>query len=643
MSFFKQVAEKSFYLSACQTFMILLYGGRYLYEKHAYQNLLYIICFFIIVVAGSFILYGLFKRKEAQDRLLPAFLSASFIVSCLLVGGGYIHNEFVISKENPYLSFSLPLGVGILFLTCLLIYFFFNSVIPAAQKHLFPPPTSFRKKVFFLGGGALMGIVLIVVFFKYWDTTQVRLSPTNSEKPNVILITMDTTRRDHLSCYGYTKKTTPHLDQLAEDGVVFENVRSTSSWTLPAHASLFTGLYPFKHGAYTKEGIWGYKVLGDDVTTLAEILAREGYINAGFIGGYFCSSFFGMAQGFHYYYENLFNLIHEFENFFVTRIFRSLFSLSDFFERHGLAGKKIAPQINRAALKWVKHNDHTPFFLFLNYFDPHHPYIPRDTKPSGSLSESPVEKGGYVRWETRLINQVLKGEKPLGSEEKQYLIDRYDDEITQMDQGIGELIRLIKEMGIYDDSLILITSDHGESFGEHGLMTHPPAVYEELIAIPLIVKYPKGHRKGERVFLPISLVDVVPEILSVLGIPLPEEIQGVPFSQDKQHIMVERYKDKSWSKRGVHFGSRSLRALYEGDYKFIWSSDGNHHLYNLKDDPYELNNLVEQMPQLVFEMEEKLDTWGSFKQALPEDHSGKTPLRMQKGVEEALEALGYLQ
>ena len=116
--------------------------------------------------------------------------------------------------------------------------------------------------------------------------------------------------------------------------------------------------------------------------------------------------------------------------------------------------------------------------------------------------------------------------KPLSSEEKQYLIDRYDEEITQMDQGIGELIGLLKETGVYDNSLILITSDHGESFGEHGLMIHSPAIYEELVAIPLIVKYPKGHRKGERVASPISLVDIVPEILSVLGIPLPQGIHG---------------------------------------------------------------------------------------------------------------------
>ena len=137
---------------------------------------------------------------------------------------------------------------------------------------------------------------------------------------------------------------------------------------MPAHASLFTGLYPFKHGAHTREGIWGYKVFGDDNITLAEMLAREGYTTAGFIGGYFCSSFFGMAQGFHYYHENLFNLMHEFDNFFVTRIFRSLVVIGDFFEKHGLAGKKIAPQINRAALKWIKKNSRTPFFLFLNYF-----------------------------------------------------------------------------------------------------------------------------------------------------------------------------------------------------------------------------------------------------------------------------------
>ena len=122
----------------------------------------------------------------------------------------------------------------------------------------------------------------------------------------------------------------------------------------------------------------------------------------------------------------------------------------------------------------------------------------------------------------------------------------------------------------------------------------------------------------------------------MLGIALPQGIQGVPFSQNRQHIMVERYKDKSWSRVGHDFGSRSLKALYEGDYKFIWSSDGNHQLYNLKDDPHELDNLVEQMPQVVFEMEKNLRQWGLWEQALQEDQPVETPLRMQKGVEEAL-------
>ena len=389
----------------------MLYGGRYLYEKHVYRDLLYVVCYLFISVSVFFMLYGLFKRKETTGRLLSAFLSSCFIINCLLVGGRYIHNEFVISQTNPYLSFSLPVNLGALLVICLLIFLFCNRVLPAAQKLVLSPPAFFNKKTLFLCGGTLIGIVLIAVLFRYSGTPQLPPSGKGSEKPNVILITMDTTRRDHLSCYGYPKETTPHLDRFAEDGVVFENVRSTSSWTLPAHASIFTGLYPFKHGAYTREGMWGYKVLGDDNITLAEILAQEGYTTAGFIGGYFCSSFFGMAQGFHYYHENLFNLMHEFDNFFATRIFRSLFSVGDFFERHGLAGKKIAPQINRAALKWVKKNYHTPFFLFLNYFDPHHPYTPRDIIGAGDRNESPVEEGGYVRWETRLINQVLRGEK----------------------------------------------------------------------------------------------------------------------------------------------------------------------------------------------------------------------------------------
>ncbi len=626
-----------FYLSSCQTVLAALYIGDFLHQRNLLHNAFYLLVYSIVCAAVFMLLYLFFTVRGKRGTLTSAFILSSLVIDILLIGGFYIHRNFIESQQTG-LSFSLMTNIGVLLGACFLVCLFFAAVLWVIRK--LASPLFINKKVLCLFGSALIGAVILFWLFSSSSTTRLITSEKNRNRPHVILITMDTTRSDHVSCYGYDKKTTPFLDQLAADGVVFENVHSTSSWTLPAHASLFTGLYPFSHNAYVKEGSWGFKVLEDKIVTLAEVLAHQGYKTAGFIGGYFCSSFFGIAQGFDYYYENLFNLIIEFDYFFVTRIYRSFFPFDDFFEKNGLAGKKITPQINRAALKWIAKNSHTPFFLFLNYFDPHHPYISLDSDEIASPRQLSINHRNYVGWELGVVRQVLRKVKELGSKEKKYLLDRYDHEIKQMDRGIGELVQFLKEKGLYDNALIIVTSDHGESFGEHGLMIHSPAVYEELVKVPLIVKYPKDYQKTPQAFTPLSLVDVMPEILTVVDIPIPQEVQGVPFSRGKRTVLVERYKDKSWTWTAFPFGERSLRAVYKGDYKYIWATDGKHELYNLKDDPRELHNLVEAMPLVAREMETMLSQWS---QRTGQENIKDKPSKMEKGVEEALKALGYLQ
>lgn len=638
-SFLKKLKTECLYMSACQTFLVSIYGGNYLYKNNVHNNPLYLICYFIICVSVFLILYALFKKKESTGDLLSIFISLSFIVDILLVGGVYIYEEFI-GYQKANLSFSLPINICALVGTCFLVYICFNKLLPVLKNGILRTTIILKRKegLFFLC--LIMGVFLLFFFLKYSKITYMSQTTDRGNKPNIIIITMDTTRRDHLSCYGYNEQTTPNLEGLAKENLIFENAYSTSSWTLPAHASLFTGLYPSKHGAYVKEGLWGYKVLNEKNITLAEILSQHGYKTAGFIGGYFCSSFFGMSQGFDYYNENLINLFAEFGNFFVTGIYRSLFPVRDIFEKHGFAGKRIAPQINRSAFKWIKKNCQAPFFLFLNYFDPHHPYYPLDDSQLRHLSGVPVERGGYVEWEERLVNKILRRKHALTGKEKKYLLDRYDSEIKQMDSAIGELLKLLKELGMYDNCIIIITSDHGESFGEHGLMLHTPAVYEELVKVPLIVKYPKAHNKSGRVSAPISLVDIMPEVLTVIGMPIPQGVQGVPFSQRRQNVIVERYKDKSWKWTAYPFGERSICALYEGNYKYLWASDGKNELYNLSDDPQELNNLLEQMPGIASEMGKKLGQWV---QSSDKDHPEDKSYKVSREVEEALKALGYLQ
>lgn len=632
----KMVKTKYFNMVTCQTILVLLYGGNYLYERNAHHNSLYISCYLVICVSIFLILYTCLKKKETTDTLLSTFISLSFIVDILLMGGVYI-NRKLIESEMFNLSFSLPINICALLVACFLVYLSFNTLLPRLGKRLLREATIFKRREVFFFLCLMIGLILLFSLLKYSHVKDITQSADRGEKPNVILITMDTTRCDHLSCYGYKEKTTPNLDQLTKDSVVFENVHSTSSWTIPAHASIFTGLYPSKHGAHTKKGRTGH--LSEENVTLAEILTQQGYKAAGFIGGYFCSSYFGLSQGFDYYDENLINLVIEFNNFLVLKIYCALFPIIDVFEKHGLAGKRVATQINRVAFKWLNKNYQYPFFLFLNYFDPHHPYHPLDDSHIRIPNELAIKKGNYVNWEGRLINKVLRKKHTLTAKERKCLLNRYDNEIRQMDRGLGEFLKFLKEIEVYDNSLIVVTSDHGESFGEHGLMLHTPAVYEELVRVPLIVKYPKDHHKTGHVSTPISLVDIMPEVLIVVGIPIPTGVQGVSFSQKQHNLIVERYKDENWAWTAYPFGERSLRVIYEKDYKYIWTSNGKHELYNLRDDPQELNNLFDRVPEIAFEMEKKLDQWV---QTSYRDHSKDRSFKISKEVEETLKAMGYL-
>ncbi len=305
-----------------------------------------------------------------------------------------------------------------------------------------------------------------------------------SDRPNVLLLTIETCRRDHMSLYGYGRRTTPFLEELAAQALVFEQAYSQSSWTRPSVASFLTGLYPSQHGALSV-----LDSLGQDAVTLAEVLRGEGYTTAAFCTSPVISTpVFGYHQGF------------------------------DLFVNEGV---RPAEQIKQDILGWLDAEAQAPFFVFAHTYDPHAPYeAPGDHRDvfsgdyEGPLAELEV-----------LAPPTIKDQPHIEAADAHYVEARYDAEILYTDAILRELVAGLKTRGVWKETLLVLSSDHGEELGEHGNWGHGTNLRVEKISVPLLVRLPGGRLGGRRVAGLASGVDVFATILARLGIDPPE---GIP-------------------------------------------------------------------------------------------------------------------
>lgn len=350
---------------------------------------------------------------------------------------------------------------------------------------------------------------------------------------NVVLISIDTCRADRLSCYGYPRKTTPNIDVLAKEGILFENVISPIPLTLPSHCSMLTGTTPVYHGVHDNQG---YRLSEKDVT-LAEILKEKGFRTGAVISAFVLDSCFGLGQGFDTYDDQ----------------FDEEFNALGIVERRGL-------ETSQHANTWLENNKDEPFFLFLHYFDPHR------------LWEAP---------------------EPFAS---QYMTDPYAGEISYVDYCIGQVIDKLKSLGLYDSTLIIVTADHGEGLMEHGESTHGYFIYQGTVKVPLIFKVP-GISGGIRITDTAGLVDIVPTVCSLLNIQQPDRIQGRDlcryFSNNGKSENETVYFCESLLP--TVYNCNPIIGIVKGYWKYIKSSDLE--LYDLSKDPGEHNNLINQLPQ----------------------------------------------
>jgi arylsulfatase A-like enzyme len=412
------------------------------------------------------------------------------------------------------------------------------------------------------------------------------------KKPNVILISIDTLRADHLSCYGYSRETTPNIDRLAEDGTIFLKNYSTGVWTPPGHASMLTGLYIHEHGVYDD------RRLSKDIPTIATILKENGYHTAGFVNNSQVGELVGFEKG-HDVFEEVWRGIspRSIAERLIKGIYRKVKASLDL---EDMGAKKTCILFN----KWLESLElpKNSFYAFLHFIEPHNPLSPPRGFKKKFLGE---ESHDGIRMEK--IKKIA--DNPLicyiedldpGDKEIQYIKDLYDGEISYIDSRIGWLVNLLKEKGCYDNTLIIITSDHGEHFGEYGMWSHVASLYKEVLHVPLIIKFPAGTEIVKEVTQHTQLIDIFPTVMEITGVSndINKYVSGVSLLNNGGIEQYHQYVFAEWEGRIPFFilnkleNNRSnnvvidrlkmkMTMVQDERFKYILKEDGSEEIYDI--------------------------------------------------------------
>jgi arylsulfatase A-like enzyme len=407
------------------------------------------------------------------------------------------------------------------------------------------------------------------------------LPPAQQDSPNVLIVVMDTVRADHLSALGYQRPTSPRLERLAARGVLFENAFSTSSWTLPAHASLLTGRFPFEHGA---------ELLDYDgrFPTLPEAFQARGYRTGAFSGNTF---YFTRENGFGRGFLR-FDGVATTAGDVLSRPFygRQLVTALEEATHFDLPGRKRSDEINRDFLDWVQQDSGRPFFAVLNYFDAHAPYLPPN--PFRSRFSVRPDPGG-------ILNFVGDRESLESAEDQRDETDAYDGAIAFEDAQLGDLLESLRQRGKDTNTLTIILSDHGEFLGEHQLYLHRNALFLESIRVPVVVLWPGHLPSGTRVSVPVSIADLPATITQLLphfsqarfpGSSLAPLWNANPASPESFPILAELVSRRPDPSGRPHPRTESLLTA---QWHFLRTDGQRAQLFDWRADPRELRDVAD--------------------------------------------------
>lgn len=427
-----------------------------------------------------------------------------------------------------------------------------------------------------------------------------------ADRPNLILISIDCLRADHVGAYGHERPTTPSIDALARDGVVFERAASVSSWTLPTHMSMLTGLMPTEHGLSRS------RRRSPSAPYLPEILSRDGYETIGIVSGLYLSPTFGYERGFD--------------------IFRALIN-------------EPAEALVDAASEILLSEPYRPRFLFLHFFDAHWPYLAGDAYLE--------QAGGRPQEISDLLENVIDRRPPASPGEVEDIKVLYDAEVAYVDDHLGRFFDEMKRQGMYDDALIVLTADHGEGFYEHGLWQHSEIIYNEVTRVPLIVKAPKGKVTG-RVAELVSQLGIFPTFLEVLGLDSPFEHAGLlSLARGEASFPEQVMTEITWEANDTR-GPFVKLAVTETELKYIATFAGDldddefvsrlvkEELYDLAEDPGEQVNLLPDEADRIGKLRHQVRDYLDVVRASRERGGGER-IVVDDELAEKLRALGYVQ
>jgi len=376
-------------------------------------------------------------------------------------------------------------------------------------------------------------LLAFAVFFAIFFA--VRIIKKEIRPPDIVLISIDTLRQDHVGTYGYSRKITPVLDSLASEGVKFLQSYSTAPWTLPSHMSMFTGLPPSEHKLD-----FDIRALGSEIKTFPEFLKKEGYRTGAFVSAVYLKKEYGFSRGFDSYN-------------------------SDF--RAG------AEKVTHHAIQWMKKRESGPFFLFIHYFDAHWPYSP-PLKYAVKTGVDHTEKSWKRYGRLPFLRKYSNPDIDMSPGIHQKVINLYDAEIMRVDASVGKIIDYLKQTGKYENTILVITSDHGEEFKEHGSFGHFHQLYAELISVPLIIRYPRSFTQGSVSKVPVSSMDIGVTLLRLAGAGVPDQFLKHGFSlteiYDKKEGKAFKRKLISETRKGCthHFASISDGYKYISPYRY---------------------------------------------------------------------------
>ncbi|MBA3557835.1 MAG: sulfatase [Gemmatimonadaceae bacterium] len=551
----KLVLHSNFYWRAHIVWMILL------------ANLL------VFAIPTAVLLILAWSRRLSLLTATASFSIVSFV--CLLFYAHY--------RLHPLALTALAIGFAV-----------------QAARFLASRPTAYRGLVTRTLPGLAVMVALLGTAIGVWRIVTERRAmvgiPSAPEgSPNVLLIVWDTARSLTLSLYGDKRPTTPNLERLALQGVRFDHAIATSSWTLPSHASMFTARYPHEVASTLFR-----KPMGTQYPTLAEVLRARGYATGAFVANYFYASReYGLNRGFTHYED--YTLMHE-----VFRTSPLLEALSvngtgfPALKYREIIGRKRADDVDAEFLDWLPERPDRPFFAFLNYFDAHIPYKP--PPPFDRKFSAAGDAILDVEWDGAMPKGVQ------GPEKRKALESAYAGSIAYLDDRLGKLVAELERRGLLENTLLIITSDHGESLGEHShtALGHSTSLYLTELQVPLVMKFARRLPQGQVVRAPVTLRDIPATVMDLAGFAKSSESSFPGFSLARQvaegknefapaggsTVLSSLFPMPGWTRKDFPVFKGKMASIVRGTLHYIRNGDGREELYDFTSDPLEQRDLV---------------------------------------------------